>query len=269
MTVAKAAHAAGITARTPGITSHPDLLTQLGDDYPSDLRAAVNGQLHGWQRLRRFRQVMQHRSLNTAANHIGANISTLVAQIGRLEHDIGTPLINRATATTPMNATTRGAQLLETLARPHIHALVERYGQPPQRPTAPRPRKPADPSHGRQQSPADTVPADDLHRALTGRAGPERLRRFAAAMTYPTITETAHALGVSNATLTEQLQRLERDVGTPLFHRATPASQPQHPTQRGTELLAAYTQSGLRRPDRASTPQPSPTDRPEALPRAV
>ena len=62
MTVAKAAHAAGITARTPGITSHPDLLTQLGDDYPSDLRAAVNGQPHGWQRLRRFRQVMQHRS---------------------------------------------------------------------------------------------------------------------------------------------------------------------------------------------------------------
>jgi hypothetical protein len=122
-----------------------------------------------------------------------------------------------------MTATTRGAQLLETLAQPHIHALVERYGQPPQRPTTPRPRKPADPSHGRRQSPADTVPADDLHRALTGRAGPERLRRFAVAMTYPTITETARALGVSNATIIQ--------TPTPRTRRRNPALPPRYPRQ--------------------------------------
>jgi len=270
MTVAKAAHAAGITARAPGITSHPDLLTQLGDDYPNDLRAAVNGQLHGWQRLRRFRQVMQHRSINTATSHIGADLSTLVSQIGRLEHDIGITLINRATATTPMTATTRGVKLLETLAQPHIDALVERYGQPPQRPTTPRPRKPADPSRGRRQLPAEnTARPHDLHRALARRAGPERLRRFAVAMTYPVLGEAAHALGVSASTLIDQLRRLERDVGAQLFHRANPASKPQQPTQRGTELLTAYAQSDLHRPDPASTPQPPPTELPEPLLRAV
>jgi DNA-binding transcriptional LysR family regulator len=286
MTVTRAAREAGITARTPGITSHPDLLTHLGDDYPVDLRRAVNGQLHGWQRLRRFRDAMHHRSLNIAAGHIGANISALVTQIRRLEHDIGAALINRATVTTPMTATARGAQLLDTLAQPHIRALVERYGQPPQgwkpddprraragpcqRPTAPHPRKAAEPSRARRQSPAETtVPPDDLHRALAGRAGPERLRRFAVAMAYPTLTEAAHALGVSAAALIEQLERLERDVGTRLFDRATPASQPQHPTARGTELLAAYTQAGLRPPGRASTPQPPPAGLPEPLLRAV
>jgi DNA-binding transcriptional LysR family regulator len=290
MTVTRGARDAGITARTPGITSHPDLLTDLGDDYPPDLRCAVNGQLHAWQRLRRFRDAMQHPSLNIAAGQIGTHVSALVTQIRRLEHDIGATLINRATVTTPMTATARGTRLLETLAQPRINTLVERYGQPaqgwqpddprrartgpPEHPTTPHPHRPAAPSSRTRRQPTAgiTVPPDDLHRALAGRGGRERLGRFAVVMAYPTLTDAAHALGVSAATLIEQLQRLERDVGTQLFHRATPASQPQHPTPRGAELLTAYTQAGLQRPDRTPAPQPPASaldELPDQLLRAV
>ncbi len=52
-------------------------------------------------------------------------------------------------------------------------------------------------------------------------------------MSYPTLTDAAAALGINIATLIEQLQRLEHDVGTTLFHRTTPASEPQRPTRRG------------------------------------
>jgi len=79
------------------------------------------------------------------------------------------------------------------------------------------------------------LPLDRL--AFPSRVGSQRLDRFAVAMAYPTLTETAHALGVSAAALIEQLQRLERDGGTQLFYRATPASQPAatpDPTRRRT-----------------------------------
>jgi hypothetical protein len=157
-----------------------------------------------------------------------------------------------------MTTTTRGAQFLETLAQPHIHALVERYGQPPQgrqpddprrartrtdrpqRAMAPHPRKPTKPPRARRLPPTEnTVPPDDLHRALAGQGGRERLGRFAVAMAYPTLTEAAHALGVSAATLIEQLQRLERDVGTQLFRRATPATTPHRPRHRTPGRLHA------------------------------
>jgi DNA-binding transcriptional LysR family regulator len=301
MTVIRAARAASIAARPSGITSHPDMLTDLGEDYPLDLRRAVNGQLGGWQRLRRFRQAMQHPSLTTAARHTGAHVSALINQIRRLEHDIGATLINRGTVTTPMTPTTRGAQLLQLLDRPDIHALAEHHGQPPQgwkpddprrtrprtgppdRPPAPDPRtpRPAAPPTGtrsrpeRRPQPSPAALPDDLRHAVTARGGWNRLHRFSTAMTYPTLTEASDALGITIATLIEQLHRLERDLGTQLFHRATPASDPQRPTTRGAALLVTLAQPDLQRLDRPphqttrANPPAVPADLPEHLLRAV
>ena len=245
MTVTRAAREYGISARTPGITSHPDLVTELGDEYPPDIRHAVNGQLYGWQRLRRFQQAMDHPSLNIAGRHLGITAAILTTQIQRLERAIGAPLIHRATVTTPMTPTARGAALLTELRRPHIDALLERRGQPV------RGWKPDDPRRGRRAAPhgsgisaqepnqLDDAPSD-LRRAVEARNGWSRLHRFAAAMTYPTLTDAAAAISINIATLIEQLNRLEADIGARLFHRATPASQTQHPTARGTALLHAF-----------------------------
>lgn len=64
-----------------------------------------------------------------------------------------------------------------------------------------------------------------------------RLERFAIAMTYPTLTKAAAAIGINRTTLIEQLHHLENDVGTTFFHRAGSNGQPHRPTRRGTALL--------------------------------
>jgi DNA-binding transcriptional LysR family regulator len=264
MTVTRAAHDLGIASRPAGIASHPDVIGELDDHYPPDLRSAVNNHLRGWLRLRRFQQAMQYPSLNVASRHIGAYPTALLAQIQRLERDVGTLLVNRATPRQPMTPTPRGAQLLRDLQHPDIQALLDKHGRPP------RGWKPNDPrrtarTHSGVSNPARAgrptavtdhhtagaverprqpshLPDDaslDLRRALAGPRGWNRLRRFVTAMDHPTLTEAAQALGINLATLIEQLQRLEHDVGAPLFHRATPASQPQRPTRRGAQLLHA------------------------------
>jgi len=130
-TVTAAARDYGIPARPAGITSHPDLITKIDNSIPADVRRAVEGQLHGWQRLRRFEQVMAYTSLNTAGPHIGAHLSALISQLRRLEDDVGGQLFHRATPTTPMRLTQRGAALLHALRRPDIQALLEQHGRPP------------------------------------------------------------------------------------------------------------------------------------------
>ncbi|GGM88147.1 TniQ family protein [Dactylosporangium sucinum] len=130
MTVTRAAHRHAIPVRPAGITSHPHIITSLGNGFPPDVRAAAEGQLHGWLRLRRFQQAMAHPSLTTAAGHLGVHISALVTQLQRLERDIGTPLFHRGTRNQPMRPTEHGAKLLDTLNQPQIHALLEEHGQP-------------------------------------------------------------------------------------------------------------------------------------------
>ena len=63
-------------------------------------------------------------------------------------------------------------------------------------------------------------------------------------MAFATLTEAA-ALAINPASLIEQLQRVEHDIGATLFHRATPASQTQYPTPRGTGLLQAIADADL------------------------
>lgn len=60
-TVARLAATYGIPARPAGIASHPQMAQRLGRDVPRCVRAAVEGGLHGWQRLARFETAMTFR----------------------------------------------------------------------------------------------------------------------------------------------------------------------------------------------------------------
>ncbi|MFF7192517.1 TniQ family protein [Streptomyces sp. NPDC008079] len=59
-----------------------------------------------------------------------------------------------------------------------------------------------------------------LQKALTSPYAWQRVERFLAASAYPTICEAARALGINQPTLAVQINRLERDLGQPLFERA-------------------------------------------------
>lgn len=145
MTVTRCAREYGIAARPPGITSHPQMVTTLASTLHPDIRSAVEGGLHGWQRLHRFRAVMSFATIDTAANHLGVDQSTLVRQLQRLEADIGRTIYHRATTTQDMRSTQRGAALLRALDHPdaqqHLAATTTRGtkagGQVPRKDTAP------------------------------------------------------------------------------------------------------------------------------------
>lgn len=82
----------------------------------------------------------------------------------------------------------------------------------------------------------------DIRRAVeSGLNGWHRLRRFQAAMTFPTIKAAAAHLGTHRTALGRQLKRLESDIGARLYHRSS-TYQPMRTTQRGTALLQALSQ---------------------------
>ncbi|MFF0108958.1 LysR family transcriptional regulator [Streptomyces hirsutus] len=59
-----------------------------------------------------------------------------------------------------------------------------------------------------------------LRKAFTGPYARQRLSRCLAAQSHPTLTEAARDLGIHHSTLAIQLNRLEADLGHPLFERA-------------------------------------------------
>ncbi|MFC9429584.1 LysR family transcriptional regulator [Streptomyces sp. NPDC056987] len=59
-----------------------------------------------------------------------------------------------------------------------------------------------------------------LRKALTSPYARQRLSRFLAARSYPTLTEAARDLGIHQSALVTQINRLEADLGQPLFERA-------------------------------------------------
>jgi AraC-like DNA-binding protein len=79
-----------------------------------------------------------------------------------------------------------------------------------------------------------------------GLHGWQRLARFETAMTFPTLKAAAEHLGAHPTALVTQFQRLERDIGTPLYHGATPA-RPLLPTSQGSSLLRVLRQPDIRR----------------------
>ncbi|MFF8595193.1 LysR family transcriptional regulator [Streptomyces sp. NPDC015220] len=66
---------------------------------------------------------------------------------------------------------------------------------------------------------ADTLPVI-LRKALTGLFAWQRLSRFVAARSYPTLADAARHLGIHQSALVTEINRLERDLGQALFERA-------------------------------------------------
>lgn len=80
--------------------------------------------------------------------------------------------------------------------------------------------------------------APDLIRpALAGIGGRERLERFAAATRYRTLTVAAEKLGVHQFTLVNQINRIERELGTKLLVRAE-RGHPMKLTDDGARVVA-------------------------------
>jgi Bacterial regulatory helix-turn-helix protein, lysR family len=115
----------GITAGRSGVHR---LQLQRHPDLPDDIRHAVEGQRHGWRRLRRFQQTMTYPSINTAAQALGHHTSNLNLQIQRLETDIGAALIHRSGHHhQPMTPSQRGHQLLKLLDQPDVRHPLDQY----------------------------------------------------------------------------------------------------------------------------------------------
>lgn len=136
-TVALALRREGIQSRPQGVHSFPDMVTALDEAVPHDIRAAVEGSLRGWQRLRRFHIAMRFPSLDTAAAYLRTTGPVLVNQCRRLERDIGGPLFHRSVFRTPQRPTTRGHRLLHDLDHSHVHNLMNAAHH--QRPAPPMP----------------------------------------------------------------------------------------------------------------------------------
>jgi len=76
-----------------------------------------------------------------------------------------------------------------------------------------------------------------LNAYLTSPYARQRLDRFVAAVSYPTMSEAAAALGINQSALVTQISRLERDLGHPLYERAE-RGRPMRLTPVGKEVVA-------------------------------
>jgi hypothetical protein len=110
-TVTRNLQRCGFPVRPAGVHSRTEMLAAADKSLPADIRRAVEGTLHGWQRLQRFHTAMAFPTIEAAASHLGAHQAALVRQFQQLEHDIGTRLFDRSTPTTPMRPTRRGKAL--------------------------------------------------------------------------------------------------------------------------------------------------------------
>jgi hypothetical protein len=124
VTVIAAARRHEIPSRPPGVHSHPEMISALGNHIPPDIRRAAEGKLHGWHRLHRFQAAMAFPTIKQAARHLGAHPSALISQFQRLERDIGAVLYHRAAPGQPMHPTERGTALLHALNQPEVKALA-------------------------------------------------------------------------------------------------------------------------------------------------
>ncbi|MDK0524806.1 TniQ family protein [Streptomyces sp. ML-6] len=114
----------GIPLRPRGVHSRTVMTAKLAPSIPLDVRAAVEGTLHGWLRLHRFQIAMAFPNLTTAGTYLGAMQTALTTQFQRLENDIGHVLYQRSVQTTPQHPTTHGQSLLRHLDQPDIRKLM-------------------------------------------------------------------------------------------------------------------------------------------------
>ncbi|MEV0492285.1 LysR family transcriptional regulator [Streptomyces atratus] len=182
---------------------------------PRDIRAAVEGTLHGWLRLHRFQIAMRFPSLDSAAPHLKTEPSALVTQFQRLEHDIGATLFDRAAFGRPQQPTKQGRRLLRDLETDRVQALMA-----------------ASLHHDQITPPPDNHTLETTHAQLKIRRGPGPLTPFSdiaverIRITRPTLTllhdllthpqeefygaEVIARTGLDPGTLYPQLKRLER-----------------------------------------------------------
>lgn len=98
------------------------------------------------------------------------------------------------------------------------------------------PLRPRGGASHRNHRAADGLPKE-LAQALTGQAGMQRVQRFQHVAAAPSINQAAKRLGISQATLTQQIHRIERAVGGPILNRNARNNQPHTLTPLGTRLL--------------------------------
>jgi hypothetical protein len=107
-----------IPLRPRGGASHDSALrtTDQASGLPAPIAKALTSP-YAWQRLNRFAAAIGYQTLSEAAEHLRITQPTLVAQINRLERDIGGPLLERAERGRPMAPTPLGDQVLVALQR--------------------------------------------------------------------------------------------------------------------------------------------------------
>ena len=112
--MARWAHTHNIPLRSRGGASHNAALrvSDQAAQMPVILSRALSGE-EAWQRIDRFVAAAAYRTLREAAEALGINQATLVTQVGRLEKDIGQPLLERAERGRPMKLTATGEELAE------------------------------------------------------------------------------------------------------------------------------------------------------------
>ncbi|MEW2636548.1 TniQ family protein [Streptomyces sp. NPDC048389] len=110
--------------RRPSGRSTPVLITKLDTSLPSDIRAAAEGTLHGWRRLRRFQISIFFPTLTTSASYLRLLPSTLTLQLDQLECAVGATLFHRSVRHAPQSPTRRGARLLRDLDRDDVQKLM-------------------------------------------------------------------------------------------------------------------------------------------------
>ncbi|MER7911312.1 TniQ family protein [Streptomyces sp. NPDC096068] len=115
----------GIPRRPFSARSLTALNAKLDESVPPDIRAAVEGTLHGWLRLRRFQISMTFPTISSAAQHLGLVSSALTTQFHQLEQAIGTQLFHRSVRHSPQQPTVRGATLLHDLRQSQIEELMQ------------------------------------------------------------------------------------------------------------------------------------------------
>lgn len=121
-TVARWAKQYEIPIRTRGGPSHSQTLNdaRAANLGPELLRPALAG-IGGWQRLQRFADASQYRTVTVAAQRLGLSQTTLTVQIQRIERELGVCLLERAQRGAAMSLTREGQAVLEAI---HAYAPV-------------------------------------------------------------------------------------------------------------------------------------------------
>jgi len=95
-----------------------EMHTPIDAAHSPIVRAAVEGTLHGWQRLSRFQAAIAYPTMKAAATALGLHVTALTVEIQRLESDTSGRLYHRAVHAKPQRPTRHGQTLLADLEEP-------------------------------------------------------------------------------------------------------------------------------------------------------